>query len=262
MFLFLSKFLPNWIYPLGLALIILFTSFLLKGKNRWQTRLTLAAIVVLWLGGNDSVSRALAKSLEWQNLPNGTLPPADAIVVLGGGTEPADYPRPMVELNSAGDRVIYGAMLFKQGKAPWILLSGGAITWQGSRQTTPAEEMAEVIQLLEIPPDSIRVQNQSLNTYEEAQMDAVILRNAGAGHILLVTSAMHMPRAKRLFEKQGFKITAAPTDFKVTANDQATKVEWQSVILNFVPTVSNLSLTSAAIKEYLGLWVYQLRGWI
>ena len=57
----------------------------------------------------------------------------DAIVVLGGGTESEQFPRPMVEVNSAGDRVLYAGKLYKEGKAPYILLSGGNISWYNSR---------------------------------------------------------------------------------------------------------------------------------
>ncbi len=50
---------------------------------------------------------------------------ADAIVLLGGGTEAPDTPRQMVEVNSAGDRVLYAAQLYKAGAAPLIISLAG-----------------------------------------------------------------------------------------------------------------------------------------
>jgi uncharacterized SAM-binding protein YcdF (DUF218 family) len=265
MILFLSKLLPLFVYPFGFAIILLIFGLLFKKKPKLLALCAFLALLILFVGGNPLLARFLAKSLEWQNLPTpGDLPRADAIVILGGGTESKAYPRPIVELNAAGDRVMYGAHLFKDGKAPWILLGGGAITWQKQHSTTPAEEMGEVIKEFGITEKDYVLQSRSLNTYEEAVFDAEILRERGATRIILVTSAMHMPRALALFRKQGLEVIPAPTDFKVTENNASLNPEdeWQAIVFDFLPDSGSLSLTSVALKEYLGWMVYRLRGWI
>ena len=124
MILFLSKLLPLFVYPLGLACIILLITLFLKTGTKWKEISIAVAFALLWLGGNRWVSVSLRRSLEWQYVPPDLLPVVDVIVVLGGGTESAQFPRPIVELNSAGDRMLYAGWLYHQGVAPKLLLSG------------------------------------------------------------------------------------------------------------------------------------------
>ena len=116
MFVFLSKFLPLFVYPLGLACMILIGALIWRKQERLGFVLILAALLVLLISSNRWVSYGLAKSLEWQYLPEGEIPESEVIVLLGGGTDSAQYPRPTVELNGAGDRIIYAASLYKAGK--------------------------------------------------------------------------------------------------------------------------------------------------
>jgi hypothetical protein len=74
----------------------------------------------------------LSQIPRMQYSPPTDIPAADAIVVLGGGTEPAIPPRRSVEINSAGDRVFAAAQLYRDGKAPVLILSGGNIDWLSS----------------------------------------------------------------------------------------------------------------------------------
>jgi uncharacterized SAM-binding protein YcdF (DUF218 family) len=85
-FHYLSKFLPLFVYPLGLACVLLALALVLRRRRRWQTALVALSLVTLWLGGNRLASMFLVRSLEWQYLPPREPPQAEAIVVLGGGT--------------------------------------------------------------------------------------------------------------------------------------------------------------------------------
>jgi uncharacterized SAM-binding protein YcdF (DUF218 family) len=263
MVIFLSKFLPILVYPLGLAALLILASLFLKHKSRLMTWLLIFAFALLWLGGNRWVSYSLARSLEWQNLPPATIPHADVIVVLGGGTVPQLYPRPSVEINSAGNRVLYAARLYKQGAAPNILLSGGNIDWMADSSTsTPASEMANILDLTGIPQKAIWLENQSLNTIENALYCKQILQTNHINRIILVTSAMHMPRAKALFEAQGLEVIAAPADFAVTQAGWDDAMSFSNVpnfIINLLPNSSSLSLTTNALKEYIGIATNDLR---
>src|SRR5512133_2902508 len=125
MLVFLSKLLPLFVYPVGLACLLLGLALAFYRLPRLRTGLIAAALLVLVIGGNRWVAAGLVRSLEWRYLPPRELPRAEAIVVLGGGTEPAQPPRSGTEVNGAGDRVLEAARLFKQGSAPHILLSGG-----------------------------------------------------------------------------------------------------------------------------------------
>ncbi|MCL4560671.1 MAG: YdcF family protein [Chloroflexi bacterium] len=262
MLIFLSKFLPLFVYPVGLACVLIALALLLRQKPRWRNALLVLALAVVWLGGNRWVAVSLVRSLEWRYMPLQTGVHAEAIVVLGGATEPADFPRPSVEVNSAGDRVIYAARLYKQGLAPYLLLSGGAIPSLEPRSSTPAQEMADLLELMGVPRSALWLQNDSRNTAEDALYSSRILSEKGIHRILLVTSAQHMPRAVGLFQNQGLEVIPAPTDYTVTQADWVNLIHapLPTQLINLVPSASNLKATSGAMKEYIGMLFYRLTG--
>ena len=264
MFIFLSKFLPNFVYPGGLIFLLVLLAIILRGRKRLQTAVLIATLLIVFLSGNRWVAFTLARSLEWRYLPLDPVPTAEAIVVLGGGTESEQYPRPVVETNSAGDRILYAGSLYKQGKAEHILLSGGNITWLSGRTTTPAEEMARVLELMEIPRDAMWLQTTSQNTYEDALYCSEILKEKGIRRVLLVTSAQHMPRSVALFEHLGVEVIPAPVDYPVTQSnwDNLFSFDLQTTLVNLVPQSGSMSLVSSVLKEYIGMFVYGLRGWL
>ena len=264
MFVFLSKFLPAFIYPLGLAFLALLLSLLIRKHRRLSIWLGIAALALLWLGGSSWVSEALERSLEWRNLPPAEMPTADAIVVLGGGTDPAAWPRTAVEVNGAGDRVLQAARLYRAGKAPVLLLTGGEIEWLNASASNPARQMAELLEFMGVPRGAMLLEEQSRNTYENALFSQEILSEINAKSIILVTSAMHMPRARGLFEKLGFEVIPAPVDFSIVEQPSSTDPSWQAFLMRLspLPSASNLNATTNAIKEYLGILIYSLRGWL
>lgn len=263
MFLYLSKLLPLFFYPLGLACVCLLVAFFMLWKRPRVAAVAIAmALIFLLLSSNAWVSTLLVRSLEWQYLP-GELPNAEAIVVLGGATKAALPPRPSVDLNEHGDRVIYAAQLYRQQKAPVIILSGGRIDWQDNTNSSESQDMAEILTSIGIPPQAIIQEPKSLNTYQNAVNVRKILESRGISRVLLVTSAMHMPRSLLIFKRQGIDAIAAPTDFIVTNSElKALSGTPKATILNLLPDSGYLQNFTAALKEYIGILVYRLRGWL
>lgn len=263
MLIFLSKFLPLFVYPLGLGVLFILLALFLARRARWQKTVLILALLVLWLASTHWVSMAITRSLEWQYLPPSPVPSAEAIVVLGGGTSSADYPRQTVELSSAGSRVFYAAWLYKQGKAPFILVSGGNIDWLNSGNS-PAKDMAEILEFMGVPKEAIWLEPDSRNTYENALYSRKILEQKGIHRVLLVTSAVHMPRSVGLFRRQGIDVIPAPADFSVTQTEwsQLTQANIPAQILNLLPNVDDLASVSRAMKEYIGILYSRLSGWM
>ena len=264
MFVFLSKLLPPFAYPLGFVIILLILPLVLQRFRRLWKAAIIAALLILLIASNRWVAFSLTRSLEWQYVPSGEIEKASAIVLLGGGTESAEPPRPFVQVNGAGERVIYAAYLYKQGKAPAILASGGNLEFIGSQPSTPASDMKVLLLFMGVPDGSIWLEDQSQNTYENAVDCAKILKAKNISRVILVTSAIHMPRAVALFQKQGIQVIPAPADFDVTQagwNDLAHAPLGEQII-NLLPSTGNLGMTTNALKEYLGILVYRLEGWI
>jgi len=263
MFLYLSKLLPLFFYPLGLACVLMIVALVTLWKRpRWAAGALALALTILLVGSNGWVSRFLVRSLEWQNLPHAELPNAEAIVVLGGATKPAIPPRPAVDLSEEGDRVLYGAQLYQQKKAPVVIVSGGRIHWYGSGPSESAD-MATILSQMGVPASAIIQDPDSLNTYENAVNVRKILEARGIRQVLLVTSAMHMPRSLLIFKHQGIAAIPAPTDFLVTENElQQLQSSPQATLLNMLPNSDRLQQLTRALKEYIGLLVYRFRGWL
>ena len=261
MFLFVSKLLPLLFYPLGLSCLLLIVAVLLLWKSPRLAAIPIVMVLlILALGSNTRVSDGLARSLEFQNLP-AELPKTDAIVVLGGCTESAVAPRPWVEIREEGDRVLYAAKLYRDGKAPRLILSGGRIDWRRSG-SSESEDMAVLLEPMGVPRSAMLQDPSSLNTRENAVNVKQIMEAQGIRRVLLVTSAMHMPRSLMIFRKLGMDAIAAPTDFTSTQSDPQQVNTTEANILDALPDADQLRRTTRALKEYVGIAVYWLRGWV
>lgn len=263
MFLFLSKLIPLFLYPIGAACLLLTVALGLWWINsKWTPAAIGAALIILFLSGNTWISNCLVQSLEWQNIPNIELPTADAIVILGGATKAQAYPRPDVDFSEAGDRVWYGGNLYRSGKAPKIIVSGGRISWKGS-VSPESDDLTKILINMGVPKTDIIPEANSYNTRDNAVNVQKILQAHKFKTILLVTSAMHMPRSMAIFKHLGINAIAAPTDYQVSQIElEQPNQQTESIILSFLPNEDCLLLTTKAIKEYIGILVYKLRGWL
>lgn len=270
MFVWLSKVLPYLVYPAGVLTILLLIGIFFCRSKKAKNRLLVVMLLFVLISGNKLPGAFLIHRLEQAYPVYDGRETADAIVVLGGGTISKSAPRQTVEVNGAGDRVIYAVQLYRNNAADKLLFGGSYIDWRdGVAETetgvsSPASEMAELARMFGVPDEAILIQDRSLNTAEEAVEDARILRDLGLNRILLVSSATHMRRAVPLFEKQGLEVIPAPTDFSYS--DQ----EWENLLrfdaataYSFIlPSIGNMSALQNALKEYLGYFIYHLRGWI
>ncbi|MBT5007667.1 MAG: YdcF family protein [Halieaceae bacterium] len=178
------------------------------------------------------------------------VPKADAIVVLGGATRGDTYWSSMADLNAAADRLTHAVSLYKAKKAPLVLLSGGSTT--GSR--SEAEQLRDYMVLMGLPDRALLMERQSLDTQQNARYSALILQGRDVRRILLVTSAYHMSRAVPLFERQGFEVIPAPTDYQ--------RLVGKPAVPRWLPTADDLWRSTAAIKEYVGFLYYRAQGWL
>jgi uncharacterized SAM-binding protein YcdF (DUF218 family) len=263
-FYYLSSLLPRLVYPTGLAVVLLGLALLMRHDRRRVTILVVTAMAIIWLGGNNLVSMNLVRALEWRHAPLARDTQADAIVVLGGGIRAQSPPRSFHEVGEAGDRVIYAARLYREGVAPTIIVSGALAPSQSRTGTSEAESMADMLVFLGVPRSSILLEQASRNTYENATESSKVLAEQGLSQVLLVTSAMHMPRAYAVFRGQGLDVTPAPTDYMLTVVDWEyyTRLDPGIQLLNLLPKAEYMELTEKVMKEMIGIVVYRLRGWL
>lgn len=135
------------------------------------------------LGVLVSLSAVTFFGLGFYLSPQDQLQKADAIVVVSGG--------------QTTTRANYGIKLFKQGLAPIIIFSGGAL------DDGPSNAIAMRQQALEagLSDDNILLDGDAQNTYENAVNSKQLMDSVSARKIILVTSPYHQRRADQTFRK-------------------------------------------------------------
>jgi len=257
---FLYSLLLKLFYPTSVALMLLLASAFARARKRLSRACFWLGIGVIFVCGNGWLVGTLAKNLEWRYLPLVPVPEADAILVLSGGILGRIPPRPTVEVADAGDRVIYGAYLYRQHKAPRIICTGNVATG-GVAPRPAAQDMAEFLEMLGVGREAIITEIESENTHEHAKNLYPLLQRQHIKRVLLVTSAMHMPRSVATFRRlcPEVQFIPAPTDFRCT---QSSPTAWYRGLTGFIPTPSHLVGFSEVMHEYLGMAYYSMRGWM
>lgn len=217
------------------------------GMRRWGCyrlgdNLMLVAVVALLLAAWPPVADRLINPLETQyaainEWPNDS--EIEAVVVLGGGWQP-DQPWSVTGKlsESSGFRLMEGLRLWHQRPDVPLLVSGSG----AEADRTMAHGYAEAAEALGVPSQQVVKLVSPSDTAQEAKAVKALL-GEGA-QIVLVTSASHMPRAIRHFERVGLKPIAAPTHY--LAQQQAGLAYW-------LPSARELRKTERAIYEAFGL---------
>jgi uncharacterized SAM-binding protein YcdF (DUF218 family) len=179
------------------------------------------------------------------------VPSAGAIVVLGGGVHPEAAPRVGPNLGYAADRAWFGARLFAAGKAPLVITTGRRP--YPDEGATAADAAARFLRDLGVPGEAILTPGTSRSTYTDAGVVADIMRERDLERVLLVTSALHMPRAHATFQARGVAAFPVPTDFEVTDLGPGARYGW-------LPSSEALWRTGRAFHEYVGIAWYRATG--
>ncbi len=243
--IYVHKMLPLLVSPLGLALAFLLLALVVR--KRWPV---LGAIVVLYAFSTQWVADRLFAYVEGPGpkLAVQALPKADAIVVLSGILTTPDAVPNGYEWGDAADRFFDGLDIFRAGKAPLLVFTAAKYPWdshtwdEGSKLIRTAGEFG-------IPMHSMRLTGPVQNTSDEAHEVGKLLANEG--HIILVTSAFHMARAANLFERQGFRVTPFPDDYRAGKRNINP--------MSFMPHAGALDMSTLAIRELLGRAYYAIR---
>ena len=181
-------------------------------------------------------------------------PQAQAIVVLAGDVSPPIPPR--IESQIRGNRLLHAARLYKAGKAPLVVVSGGNVFPQDNVRSE-AYYMKGILVELGVPSDSILLEERSRNTHENAIETEKILKARGINKVLLATSSFHMPRAFAVFLKTGLFVIPSTTEIGAFE----TKPTVLKIFDKF-PSLDGLGTLQRVVHEYLGIAVYCYRGWL
>ena len=254
MFLLLSKILDLLLGPLTWAMLFILAGMALRRRVRLALGLQALGLGVLYLFSIEPVAGALMRQAE--SGVKATYQPDlvyDAVIVLGGGLDPdATESSGRPEYNAAGDRIIRGYELLREGHARNVLISGGSLDPR-KEAVIEAEVLSRQLQEWGIEPGRIFTEGKSRNTRENALESQPIIQQQGWKTLLLVTSAAHLPRAYGCFAAVGLRPDTFIADVRAPPGKR--RPSW-------LPRANHLSASSDALRELAGRWVYRLRGWM
>lgn len=241
--------------PLHTSAVLLALAALVWLAHWRRSGLAVAVLALGWslLWSLPGAAAALRDSLQQAYLGQSAegMPQADVIVVLGGGIgrldgfDRGDAAAP--ELDSS--RVAIAARAWHAGRAPVILVSGGRSGYLRDEaahagRDNEAELMAAALQRLGVPAHALVLDPDSADTRGNAEHSARIARERGWRRAILVTTAMHMPRALRWFDRAG--LPALPLAAAEPATTAIAGSPWQ-------PSRRALRHSGRALREYAGL---------
>ncbi len=221
---------------------------LLKRHPRMAKCLIALPLVLLWIASVPPVGEwlllQLDRAVDSKPLPAERYRAAQAIVLLSSGRnyESLEYKGDTVDGESL-ERVRYAAVLQRATGLP-VLATGGR----------PEDDEKSLAELLKLAADEYGMplkwmENEARNTGENARFSRRILAAEKIDTIVLVTHGWHMLRAKRAFERAGFKVIPA-----------ATGLHHRPIptIHNVLPTAEGLRKTAIFMHEAIGLVWYEL----
>lgn len=239
-----------WLSPLSWLLVAACLLLPRAPRWRWLGVGGGALVIVAVAGMTPLVANALVLRLERPTAVADdcrTHPPAVA-VVLAGGVDALQRRSPAeAALNLASRRRMDGAIAF------WRAGPGRGIVATGTSGIAglPADALLMVAYAarMGVPAAAIRAEVEARTTWDNAAR-AAAMRPALPRRIALVTSAMHMPRARYAFRVHGFQVCDWPTDSRWVPADGASAL---------LPRSTALAKTEAALHELVGLAYYRVR---
>jgi uncharacterized SAM-binding protein YcdF (DUF218 family) len=241
--------------PSSLFLVIVIGLLLWRRRPRAGRIVAGTGFALLAFLSTTGGARLLVAPLERMTVPL-TAPEragAQAIVVLAAGRmrHAPEYGNRDIPDYTGLARLRYTAHLQRKTGLP-ILVSGGNVGGgvAADRASSEAEGMAAALREdFGVPVQWL--EGRSNNTAENAAFSAAILRANGIHRILLVTDAMHMPRARDVFERAGLDVVSAPTMF---FSQQPLSVH------TWFPSAEGMRRSWYASYELIGMVWYRLRA--
>jgi uncharacterized SAM-binding protein YcdF (DUF218 family) len=256
MLFLLKKLVGPLLFPQSLCLELMVLGVLLlwfgarKNLGKILTSTAAAGFLVLnypilWAG----VASAVENTYPPLNLERTDLANVRWVVVLGGGGRSGDGLPATAEVSQTTlMRLVEGHRVRKTLPHTKLLLSGGSVFSSDS----DAILMRAAVEILGVRPEDVVLDDQSRDTEEQSLAISRIVKN---DRFILVTSALHMPRAMVLFLRLGVTPIPAPTDFQTRRSESSVFGP-----ADLQPNSSGPAQADSLARECLGILWSKLRG--
>lgn len=222
-------------------------------RSAWLATFCVVVAGAAFAASTPLLANLLVRKLERAvvEVPQCVAAPPDTVVVLAGGVDrpPRDRTDFGVMNQASKRRMERGVQYWRQSDGRRMVIAGGSL---GRGRLANADLMLEYALWLGMPAEALRTERHSANTHQNAR-NLARLEPPIARRIALVTSAVHMPRARLEFEAAGFEICPLATDRR------AVRARGLDALL---PRVSAQVKTQAALHELAGIAHHYSRAWV
>ena len=254
MFFILSKILAIFVRPLTWVIGLVLVSVWSK-RPKLKKRAAILALVLLALFSNQYISNRMMLWWEYKPVPMASLEAYDVGVVFSGVTRASIVPRDRVYFREGADRITHALQLYNEGKIKHIIVSGGL----GFRQvgnSSAANRLKSFLTMAGVPDSAITVENEAVNTYENAlKTKGILEKEFPQQKYLLITSAFHMKRSLLCMKKQGIDVDPFPAGFLTSRPT----LNFDDIV---IPKSEAINRWEVLIKEIVGIATYKVMGYI
>lgn len=229
-------------------------------RRRWRSAIWLGIpTFLIFLFGSTPLAETIVGAAEgrWARASLTEVAKGDAVLVLGGGYYVSDRDPYGFALTDGGTRVLTALDLLRETKASALVL-GGSLPVPDRPSVNPPSLLESWIVAWGMAGTALVITNLGIcmNTHDEAVQFRKLEKEYGWRKVLLVTSALHMPRSVALFKQQGIEVEPVACDFKVYGVPGARRS------FSFFPKQSRFEILGLYLHEKIGWWVYRWRGWV
>ncbi|MBS2211198.1 YdcF family protein [Carboxylicivirga mesophila] len=254
MFFLLSKILTFLLVPFNWCVLLVLAGIIFKRK-KLRTYFFAAACAIFLLFSNTFIFQAVVSFWEYPvENTDAAISPNQPIVVLGGLSSYDDITN-RIYFYEATDRLMQGLLLHKKNTSQKIIISGGSAEIYFDEKPE-AEYLKDYLLAIGIESDKVLFETKSRNTHENASYTAALFDSLNMHkNITLITSAFHVKRASGCFTQQGFRVYPIATN-------ASTKHQPLKPADYFMPSLETLQSWPILLKEWMGIMVYKLRGYM
>jgi uncharacterized SAM-binding protein YcdF (DUF218 family) len=193
----------------------------------------------------------LAHPLETRFPPSADTARVDGVIVLGGSIRSGHAMLGRADdLANVSQRMYAFAALAQRFPAARLVFTGGPAP-HIPNATSEVDEARPILAALGIDLSRVLFEPTARSTLENARASKALARPGADERWLLVTSALHMPRAVAAFRAEGWPVTAYPVDLPPPRDDA------RVLRASLARGLFNLN---QATHEWLGLLAYRLLG--
>ena len=221
------------ILPLITAPIAVVVFFLVIGAVKRKPAFSICGLLVLLIFSNSFFAYWTIRQAEKPFVPIkiAALDKSDFVVVLSGDVARFDN----------------GLNILEKGKADKIIVTAGKTPWE-KKLDSDGHQYIKIAEQKGIGLEKTLITGVAHNTEQEVmEIKKMIPIDS---KITVVTSAVHMTRARMLFEKSGFQIIAFPIKFHLGH---------KTTPMSFIPSALALHRSSKIFREFQGRLFYWMR---